>query len=107
SWRLSALGDCSLLVRVLHEKIDAEQRLRVASSPTADLPFRPDVLHIRMLVQIEKKLVGSAIKLLREGEKWLRAPIGVVSRAPDRNIQALLFDNASNSKGQQQQPTRN
>jgi len=29
-----------LFARVLHEQVDAEQRLRVAPAPTADLPFR-------------------------------------------------------------------
>ena len=59
-----------------------------------------------VLAQVEQELVCAAIELLRESDEWFCTPIGGVGRAPDRDVQALLFDYASNSEGHQQQPTR-
>src|SRR5260370_22333391 len=96
---LRALRQSRLFAGVLHEKINTEQRLRVASSPPADLPLRPEKFHIRMLAQVQNKLVGAAIELLWECEERLYSPSDVVSRAPDGNIEALLFDNSGNAQG--------
>jgi hypothetical protein len=101
--RLGAPGDSDLFACILRKKVNAEQGLRVAPAPSADLPFRPEILDFGLLAQIEKELVRATIELLRKGDKGLCAPIGVISRSPHGDIQALLLDNASNPKGQQQQ----
>src|SRR4051794_28817316 len=53
-----------------------------------------------MAGQIEYQLVRPAIELLRERDDRLGPPLCSICRAPDGKIEALLFDDASNSQGE-------
>ena len=53
-----------------------------------------------MGAQVEQNLVGAAIELLREGDEGFGAPLDIVRGTPDRDVQAFLFNDASDAEGE-------
>ena len=52
--------------------------------------------------KIQAHLVDATVELLREGGDRFGPPIGAVSRAPNGNIDAFLFDNPCDPQGENQ-----
>ena len=91
--RLSALG----------EDVCAEQGFGFALAPTLYLVFGAQELHVRVSAQVEQDLIRAAIEFLREGDQGFGAPLDIVRGTPDGNVQAFLFNDASDAESEEDQ----
>src|ERR1700719_3729985 len=91
------------LLHLLREYVETEKRLAIALTPALRGPLHAHKPDIRMRTEIEQNLVSTAVEFLREGHQGLGPPFLAIHRAPDRNVQTLLFDDAGNAEGQQDQ----
>src|SRR5712691_10619598 len=80
-------------MRLFGKEVETEKGRRPSPAPAPHLVLRPQIADFRTPRQIQEHGVCSAVKLPRE--RGHRLPIRLVDRAPDGDIQVLLFKNAS------------